>query len=70
MRACVTVLHYIAGTLLEKEVSLFDGCSVDDSGEVLESFLKQYYSRRKIVPKNVLLSQELDDMDLIAARCV
>mgnify|MGYP002561427638 CR=1 FL=1 len=67
VRACVTVLHYIAGTLLEKEVSLFDGCSVDDSGEVLESFLKQYYSRRKIVPKNVLLSQELDDMDLIAA---
>lgn len=64
-RGCVVVLHYITGNLNDKEYTIIDGVTLDDSGEVLGGFLKQYYSLRQVVPKNVLLSSEIEDMEAV-----
>lgn len=64
-KGCVVVLHYLGGSLQDKEYTIIDGTSVEDSSEVLSAFLKQYYSLRKVVPKTVLLSMGIDDMESI-----
>ncbi|MDP4109013.1 MAG: excinuclease ABC subunit UvrC [Bacillota bacterium] len=58
---CVVVLHYIEGTLLEKEVEFFTETEGEDAPEVLSGFIKQYYGARQVSPKDVLLSAEIED---------
>ncbi len=41
-------------------------CEWEDSGEVLESFLKQYYRDRTYVPSEIILSNAIGDSALIA----
>lgn len=62
-RACVTVLHYIEGILKEKEYTIIN--SVYDSTEALSSFIKQYYIIRKYIPKTILISEKLEDSDIL-----
>lgn len=62
-RACITVLHYIEGILKEKEYTIID--SAYDSTEALSSFIKQYYIIRKCIPKTILISEKLDDIDIL-----
>ena len=45
---------------------MIDGTSSEDAGEVLGAFIKQYYSLRQAVPKTVLLSSTIEDMDAVA----
>ena len=63
-RACVCVLHYGGGSLQSKEYTLFH-LTESDPGEVLGSFVKQYYAQRGAVPKTVLLTHEIEDADTI-----
>ena len=65
-RGCVVVLHYLGGALQDKEYTMIDGTSSEDAGEVLGAFIKQYYSLRQAVPKTVLLSGTIEDMDAVA----
>ena len=65
-RGCVVALHYLGGALQDKEYTLIDGTSEEDAGEVLGAFLKQYYALRKAVPKTVLLSSAVEDMDAVS----
>ena len=60
-RGCVVVLHYLGGSLQEKEYTVIDGVTQADAGEVLGDFLKQYYSLRQAVPRTVLLSNAIED---------
>ncbi len=64
-KGCVVVLHYLGGSLQDKEYTIIDGTSSEDFSEVLSAFLKQYYSLRKVVPKTVLLSHEIEDIEAI-----
>ena len=66
LSGCVVVLHYIKGTLLEKELQFFPGVSEQDAPEVLSSFMKQYYGARQAVPPEILLSNELEDQEALA----
>lgn len=66
-RGCVVVLHYLGGSLQDKEYTVIDGVTQADAGEVLGDFLKQYYSLRQAVPRTVLLSAEIEDRDAVAA---
>lgn len=65
-KGCVVALHYLGGALQDKEYTLIDGASEEDAGEVLGAFLKQYYALRKAVPKTVLLSSAVEDMDAVS----
>ncbi len=53
-KACFVVLHYIGGRLLDKDMTLL-GTPVEEDGEVLSALLRQYYLRRGVIPKNILL---------------
>lgn len=64
-RGCVVVLHYLAGNLHDKEFTLLDGVTAADAGEALSAFLKQYYAFRNAVPRTVLLSNPIDEMDAV-----
>ena len=66
-RACIAVLHYIAGTLLGKEQTLLPACEDDeDEAETLSGFLTQYYRDRPVLPREVLLSREVPDAALLS----
>lgn len=64
-RGCIVALHYLSGNLQEKEYTMTDGTSEDDAPEAIGSFIKQYYSLRGVVPKLVLLSHEIEDMEAV-----
>ncbi len=63
-RACVCVLHFISGALQDKEYTLFN-VAESEASEVLSSFVKQYYAQRNVVPKTVLLSNELEEQEAV-----
>lgn len=64
-RGCIVVLHYIDGELQDKEYQIIDGVSLEDAGEVLGEFAKQYYTLRQAVPKTVLLSAKIEDSQAV-----
>ena len=37
----MVVLHYLGGSLQDKEYTIIDGATSEDAGEVLGAFLKQ-----------------------------
>jgi len=53
-RCCFVVLHYIGGKLLDKDMSLLE-LPMEEDGEVLSALTRQYYLRRGVCPKTVLL---------------
>ena len=64
VKACLTVLHFKNGSLLDKEYEVF---SVPDSAEqAVSSLVKQYYLARGIAPKVVFLPFEIEDMALFS----
>ncbi len=66
-KACLVVLHYLAGDFYDKEYTMLDGLSAEDGAETLSSYIKQYYAMRGVVPPLVLLSEEIEDMQTVAA---
>ncbi len=65
-RGCVVALHYLGGSLQDKDYTVIDGVTQADAGEVLGDFLKQYYALRQAVPRTVLLSADIEDSDAVA----
>ena len=65
MRGAVVKVSYLAGTLLEKETVFFDGSDTKDGADILESFVKQYYSAQEFAPRNILLSEQIADLEAI-----
>lgn len=64
-RGCIVVLHYLNGSLQDKEYTMIDGVTQADAGEVLGDYLKQYYALRQRVPRTVLLSKEIEDREAV-----
>lgn len=63
-KSCFVVLHYIEGSLLEKEYELLD----DPQGgadEAISSLVRQYYDRREIWPKTIYLPCPMEDMEAL-----
>ncbi len=65
-RGCVVALHYLGGSLQDKDYTVIDGVTQADAGEVLGDFLKQYYALRQAVPRTVLLSADIEDSAAVA----
>lgn len=62
VHACMAILHYSNGNLLDKEYELLQ--VVDDPQEAVSSLLKQYYTTHGFAPKNILLPFALEDSSL------
>lgn len=63
-KAAFTVLHFIAGDLIDKEHEILS--RTDDPAEAISALVKQYYLARGSAPKRILLPMEIEDSTLIA----
>ena len=54
-KSCFTVLHYIGGKLLDKDMALLETPMEDSDGEAVSALVRQYYLARGVCPKFVLL---------------
>lgn len=65
-RGCVVMLNYIGGNLLDKKKEFFDGVSEDDLEDIIQGFMKQYYTMTQRAPRVVLVSQPLEDEEMLS----
>lgn len=63
-RACIAILHYSGGNLLDKDYEVF--ALPDDRAEAVSALLKQFYLARGLAPKVVLLPFEMEDGELFS----
>lgn len=63
-KSCFVVLHYIGGSLLDKDFELLEN-PVEDDGEAVSALLRQYYVLRGAYPKNIYLPCETEDNSLL-----
>ena len=61
------VLHYIGGALLESEIQTLETPVFADRAELIGGFVKQYYQPRKVIPRQIYLSDAPEDLDVLAA---
>lgn len=61
-KSCFTVLHYVKGQLLGKDMELLDE-PVEDTAEALSSLTRQYYMDAPEIPGEVVLTEDTGDMD-------
>lgn len=63
--ACMQVFFVRGGKLLGREHFLLDGGDLDDQGEVISGFMKQFYNGDTFIPKEVILQHEIEDAAII-----
>ena len=65
-RACVQTFRVRAGKLIDQDHYMLDHATGHDMPAVLEGFLKQFYDQATSLPREVLVSEELEDADVLA----
>lgn len=63
--ACMQVFFIRRGKLVGREHFLLDGGDLEDHGEVISSFIKQFYNGDTFVPKEIILQQNIDDIEVL-----
>lgn len=63
-KACFSVLHYVDGSLLDKEYEILSAS--DDPDDAVAALVKQYYLSRNCAPKEVLLPCIMEDAQLFS----
>ncbi|NLA85755.1 MAG: excinuclease ABC subunit UvrC [Clostridiales bacterium] len=63
-KTCFTALHYIGGTLLDKDFELFATLFEEDE-EAISEVLRLYYERRGVWPKTICLPFTLTDKEAL-----
>jgi excinuclease ABC subunit C len=63
--ACVQVFFIRAGKLIGREYFVLEGTRQADDQEVLEAFVKQFYTEAAQVPQRVLLPTEIEESRII-----
>jgi len=63
-KSCFVVLHYIGGSLLDKDFELLEN-PMEDDGEAVSALVRQYYTLRGVYPKNIYLPCETEDNSLL-----
>ncbi|AOT71746.1 excinuclease ABC subunit UvrC [Geosporobacter ferrireducens] len=62
---CVMVFFVRGGKLMGREHYMLD-CEVEDGqGEILSSFMKQFYGGTAFVPKEILIEEEFEDQQVV-----
>jgi len=63
-KACLAILHYSDGCLLDKDYEVFS--RPEDKEIAVSSLVKQYYLRSGFAPRHLLLPFAMEDADLFA----
>jgi excinuclease ABC subunit C len=63
--ACVQVFFIRDGKLLGREHFMLEGTEDEEPGEIIESFLGQFYDDAAYVPPNILLQHDVSEADVI-----
>ena len=63
--ACIQVFFIRGGKLLGREHFIFEGVGEGETGELLASFIKQFYISAAYVPGEIILQEETDDSSLM-----
>ena len=63
-KSCFVVLHFNDGSLTGKDFELVDE-PLEDDAEAISAFIRQYYSARGSMPKNILLREIPEDAEAI-----
>lgn len=63
--ACMQVFFIRGGKLNGREHFLLDGGDLDNHSEVISSFIKQFYNGDTFVPKEIILQQPIDDIEVL-----
>lgn len=63
---CVQVFHVREGKLMGRDHFFLEGIADVSLAEVLESFLKQYYTSCGFIPREIILKEAIDDEKVIA----
>ncbi len=64
--AAVQVFFVRQGKLVGRDQFLMSGADDMTGGEILAAFIQQHYSQTDFVPKEILVSEEIPDADVIA----
>jgi len=64
-QSCVQLLIIRNGSLIGQEYYIMEGTEEEGEKDILESFLPQYYERALEIPDEILLSTEIERMDLL-----
>jgi len=64
--ACVQVFFIRSGKLIGREYFVLEGTEEENDEEILEEFVKQFYSQAAFVPDKVLLPHELVEAQIIS----
>lgn len=62
----IAILHYIGGSLLDKDVELIDASVEGSAAEIIDAFVTQYYVGRSAVPRHILLPEEIESKDSLS----
>jgi len=62
---CVQLLLIRRGRLVGQETFFLEGASEESPEQALQEFVKQYYSRATYIPKEILVSEELPENDIL-----
>ena len=65
--ACVQVFFVRGGNLIGKEHFVLEGTQDEEPGQIMASFLKQFYGSAPYVPREILLQTEPEDMAAITS---
>jgi excinuclease ABC subunit C len=63
--ACLQVFFIRGGKLIGREYFLMEGAEESLDATVIADFIKQFYNQTPTVPAQVLLSQEIEEMNII-----
>ncbi|MFW6022251.1 MAG: excinuclease ABC subunit UvrC [Halanaerobiaceae bacterium] len=64
-QACVQLLIIRNGRLIGQEYYIMEGAEEESRKDILESFLPQYYDKAPQLPDEVLLSDDIDQVELV-----
>ena len=63
--ACVQIFFIRSGKLIGREYFILEGTEEEDNTEILEEFIKQFYSQAAYIPNKVMLPQEVEEALII-----
>ncbi|MEA4810938.1 MAG: excinuclease ABC subunit UvrC, partial [Anaerolineaceae bacterium] len=63
--ACVQIFFIRSGKMIGREYFVLDGTEDKDNQEILEEFIKQFYSQAAFVPNKVVLPEQIEEARII-----
>lgn len=63
--SCIQVFFIRGGKLIGREHFIFEGVGEVENGELMESFVKQFYAAAAYIPKDILLQEDVEEPEII-----